>query len=364
MVCGRVLAASLLLAGAALIVAYNIVSNQCVFGRPNLQDMHQPQASIKTMTHVTSPEDPFRSGILDQIPGGTMWRHSNECMHGGGRYQNISRERERNGEVLRETAPLRWLQLEERLRSLDAYLDAHRGSNQEWKFPPTNSMKHTRENGIFMTSYKDKIKAKNIWETLHQNQSNRMNSFCEIGINLGHSTLLWLEANPVGCVYVFDLPDEAAFEPRMKYTIQYLKLVYTERIVIVQGDHKDTIPAFAERSKVKCDSISIDGPKGEEGRELDFRLFQSLAHQDTLLFIDDVAPEEVVNFAVPSTNLRESEQVARRWIETGKIEVLKLLALPWARRKSWISDGVPSDSPIYPSDGCGHGTLVARYTGK
>ena len=106
------------------------------------------------------------------------------------------------------------------------------------------------------------------------------------------------------------------------------------------------------------------GQKGYEGSETDFRLFQSLAHEDTLLFIDDTAPEEVVNFAIPSKNLREdADEVARRWLEKGKIEVLEVLALPWAQKNSWISDGVTNASQIYPRR-IGHGTLVARYTRK
>eukprot|EP00930_Biecheleria_cincta_P030481 TRINITY_DN21114_c0_g1_i1.p1 TRINITY_DN21114_c0_g1~~TRINITY_DN21114_c0_g1_i1.p1 ORF type:complete len:365 (+),score=25.43 TRINITY_DN21114_c0_g1_i1:58-1095(+) len=320
------------------------------------QDTHLTAA---TTTSLALAHERGTGETIEQIQGGTMWRgESNKCIQWG---SGKARETTKRGDEGRPASRTSWLQLEERLRSLDAYLDAQRMPNPQWHLTPANALKHTRHDGIFMASYKDKIKARRIWDSVTR-EGLRMDNFCEIGVSLGHSTLLWLEANPEGCVFVFDLPDENAFEPLMRYALQYFKLVYTERIVIVQGDHKDTTPALANRSKVKCDSIAIDGPKDIKGRELDYRLFQLLAHTDTLLFIDDTAPEEVVDLSIPSENLRtDTDRVTRRWLEAGKLEVVQVWGLPWKENDTWIAAAATRNSRIYPSAEMGHGTLIAKY---
>lgn len=250
-----------------------------------------------------------------------------------------------------------WAQLQERLSSLDAFIDAHRKEvPQTWRLIPNKALKNSRDNGVLARAYKGSVKAWRIWQLISRDAGFDWRGFCEIGINFGHSAIMWLEANPDSCVYLWDLPDSLTQEPMMPFGIQYLKQVYSERVVIIQGDHATAIQDFHSKfPNVTCDVISIDGPKDGPHRELDYERFQLLANNRTVLLIDDTAPEEVTNFSLPSTELKSStDRVTRKWVQSGQLEVLAVIPLSVATESA---DGIyPGPNPEI-----GHGTLVARY---
>lgn len=112
-------------------------------------------------------------------------------------------------------------------------------------------------------------------------------TICEIGFNVGHSSVVWLENNRDAVLYSFDFCGNVCTDA----VVAFMRRRYGSRFVLTCGDSRETVPAFARaHPEVRCDIMHVDG--GHEGDVplADLRNMRPLAHpaMHTLL-MDDVA---------------------------------------------------------------------------
>ena len=127
----------------------------------------------------------------------------------------------------------------------------------------------------------------------HRLKDNPLNDIqvCEVGFNLGHSSLLWLlNPNPNVKVLAFDLGEHSY----SKTAAKYLKGRFGEdRIEVIFGDSTKTIPNYT--GTTKCDLIFVDGGHTFEIAHSDITSFSRLArsNEHTVLIVDDINQDEV-----------------------------------------------------------------------
>ena len=68
-----------------------------------------------------------------------------------------------------------------------------------------------------------------------------------------------------------------------------LRSLFPDRIEIINGDSRDTIPAFAKERGEQCDLLSVDGGHGYDVAVADLANFRALASDRNLVLMDDVA---------------------------------------------------------------------------
>ena len=104
----------------------------------------------------------------------------------------------------------------------------------------------------------------------------------EIGFNAGHSSLLYLLANPNSKLTIFDICEH-------KYTIpcfKYLQSVFSDRLQIFPGDSTKTVAEFyTNNSNTKFDLIHIDGAHFGDIPNKDF--YNSLKLASDIIVWDD-----------------------------------------------------------------------------
>ncbi|ELT92235.1 hypothetical protein CAPTEDRAFT_221703 [Capitella teleta] len=123
---------------------------------------------------------------------------------------------------------------------------------------------------------------------------------CETGFNGGHSTLVWLAANPNTKVYSFDNADHEYAEKMA----QHLQAKYPGRLTVTWGFSEKTLPKFAEEHpEVKCDLIIVDGGHTFEVATEDFLNFRNMANPKNIVVFDDH----------PTKNNRFQSKLARAW---------------------------------------------------
>ena len=138
--------------------------------------------------------------------------------------------------------------------------------------------KERRWNSVVNAAYEGK-KADFIWKYA---SLKNITTVCEVGINAGHSAILWLEGNSDRSVILFDLP-----QPYSQPGYDYLKYVYGERIQLFLGRSDLSVPAFTKNATARCDMIAIDGSKKYKLRLLDFQNLKFMSHHQTILLLDD-----------------------------------------------------------------------------
>ena len=107
---------------------------------------------------------------------------------------------------------------------------------------------------------------------------------CETGFNVGHSTLLWLLANPNVKVYSFDLNRNKCTAPMA----DYLKKRFPDRFTITFGDSTETLPAFRrENPDVKCDMTIADGGHTARIASADLENFYYMSNKLNIAFYDN-----------------------------------------------------------------------------
>lgn len=108
------------------------------------------------------------------------------------------------------------------------------------------------------------------------------NNIMEIGFNAGHSSLLYLLANPNSRLTIFDICDH-------KYTVpcfKYLQSIFPNRLQLFIGDSTETVPEFHFRyPDVKFDLIHIDGAHFGDIPNKDF--FNSFEMASDVIIWDD-----------------------------------------------------------------------------
>ncbi len=106
-------------------------------------------------------------------------------------------------------------------------------------------------------------------------------TICEVGFNMGHSTALWLTANPTARVHSFDL-----LETRPgKAQAAFLRSRFRGRLHIKAGDSLSTIPRA--RIDPPCDLVHVDGRHNYLNTVTDALNFVRHSTGRTLYLFDD-----------------------------------------------------------------------------
>ena len=109
-------------------------------------------------------------------------------------------------------------------------------------------------------------------------------TICETGFNAGHSTLIWLLANPNTKVYSFDLGRHTCTRPMA----EYLQKRFPGRLNIELGDSTKTLPDFRRRyPDVKCDLMIVDGGHTVKVASADFDNFYAMSNRLHIVFYDN-----------------------------------------------------------------------------
>ena len=113
---------------------------------------------------------------------------------------------------------------------------------------------------------------------------NFVKTICETGFNAGHSTLVWLTAQPDTKVYSFDLGAHYYARPMA----QYLQQLFPGRLTVTWGDSRKTLPVFSQMfPNVECDLVVIDGGHTTDIATADFDNFRQMVKRDNIIMFDD-----------------------------------------------------------------------------
>jgi len=109
-------------------------------------------------------------------------------------------------------------------------------------------------------------------------------NICEIGFNAGHSSALFLNANPEASVVAFDIG-------QFPYTLGNLRLMkdlFPNRFDYLLGPSADTVKEFHRLNPdLRCDVMSVDGDHSTEGTFQDLKNFRELASCRNWVVMDD-----------------------------------------------------------------------------
>ena len=134
---------------------------------------------------------------------------------------------------------------------------------------------------------------------------------CEVGFNAGHSTAIWLTANPRARVYSFD-SGEVDYTPRC---MRAMGEAFAGRVHLTKGPSERTIPIAASAILERigngrvCDLVHVDGDHSTVATYSDFyHLFASgLARcNETLILMDDVCDVDNCHCRQPSSRARDA----------------------------------------------------------
>ena len=89
------------------------------------------------------------------------------------------------------TGALSLMRLEERMRSLDIFLDSYMQAHHPKSIFSSRRWKEVRWDSIALIEYQGE-KIRFIWKHI---KGKNYRTICEIGINAGHSPVVWLESN-------------------------------------------------------------------------------------------------------------------------------------------------------------------------
>lgn len=110
----------------------------------------------------------------------------------------------------------------------------------------------------------------------------------EIGFNAGHSSDLFLSANPSARVVSFDI----GTHDYVTAAKRFIDANYPGRHTLILGDSRTTVPTYAsEHPNETFDVIFIDGGHDYDTALADLKNCQKLAHKDTTVILDDTVFE-------------------------------------------------------------------------
>jgi hypothetical protein len=107
-------------------------------------------------------------------------------------------------------------------------------------------------------------------------------TYCEVGFNMGHSTLLALQTNARLEAHAFDIGATAV----PKAAAACLNATFGQRLHVHWGDSRATIPMAPD--SLQCDVIFIDGGHVDDVPHADITNLARLAAPGAAVFIDDV----------------------------------------------------------------------------
>ena len=122
--------------------------------------------------------------------------------------------------------------------------------------------------------------------------NNNIQTICETGFNLGHSSLLWLTANRKAKVYSFDLGEHKYVVPAANYISRH----YPDRFQLFLGDSRDTLPNFFSKNNVACDMFFVDGGHVDHVPQLDMFWAVTMlnkTNENAKILVDDLHLKDV-----------------------------------------------------------------------
>lgn len=109
-------------------------------------------------------------------------------------------------------------------------------------------------------------------------------TICEIGFNLGHSSVAWLASNPGAHLYSFDYGNH---EYR-QIGIDLINRIWPNKLTLTTGDSQVTVPEFFKKNPgIFCDVAHVDGGHTYEIATNDLNNFGARVTKGGILIIDD-----------------------------------------------------------------------------
>jgi len=110
----------------------------------------------------------------------------------------------------------------------------------------------------------------------------------EVGFNAGLGAAAFLQSSPQAHVVSFDLAEQAY----VAACAAHLRSLHPDRLHVVMGDSRVTLPRFAAQAGRRFDLILIDGGHDEATCRADVTNARALAGPDALVVVDDLMPHK------------------------------------------------------------------------
>ena len=121
-------------------------------------------------------------------------------------------------------------------------------------------------------------------------QKQNISSVLEIGFHAGHSSELFLSANPSCKVVSFDLGNYRYTPMGKKYIDEH----FPGRHTLIKGNSVQTVPEYTKDCTERYDLIFIDGGHSLEVATEDIKNCKPLAHPNTIVIMDDVVKQKTL----------------------------------------------------------------------
>ena len=119
----------------------------------------------------------------------------------------------------------------------------------------------------------------------------------EVGFNAGLGAAAFLEASPRAHVVSFDLAEQSY----VAACAEHLRACFPERLHVVMGDSRETVPRFAAEAGTRFDLVLVDGGHDEETVRADVLNARSLAAPQAVIVVDDLMPHKAYGVGVCRT---------------------------------------------------------------
>tara|TARA_B110000483_G_scaffold115862_1_gene140532 strand:+ start:511 stop:1128 length:618 start_codon:yes stop_codon:yes gene_type:complete len=151
----------------------------------------------------------------------------------------------------------------------------------------------------------------------------------EIGFNVGHSADVFLNNNKKIHMFSFDIGEHAHVALGKKYIDE----TYPHRHTLIIGDSQMTIPKFVKDFKLKFDVIFIDGGHEYQVVHADLENCRELAHNGTVVIIDDVVydPNKKEAWTIDPTRAWDEKKASGCISEIYSKEYCKGRGMAWGR---------------------------------
>ena len=143
------------------------------------------------------------------------------------------------------------------------------------------------------------------FEKFHQifNQNKHIKTITEIGFNAGHSCQFFLqkivENNTQSIKEIEMVSFDIILHDYCFYSKVYIDKAFPKMHLLIAGDSNEAVQMYHSLNPLKkFDLIFIDGDHTYQKALLDIENMKNLAHKDTILIIDNIAPHRGVGIQV------------------------------------------------------------------
>lgn len=136
----------------------------------------------------------------------------------------------------------------------------------------------------FMAGYVREVQLRRMLQIVRQPN---VTTYCEIGMNGGHSVVAMLLANERASAHVFDLMQWNYSRP----VNDLLRMTFGERFSMNRGCSHDTLPVWIERTRgtgTTCDMLLVDGGHNLAVVRNDLQLLRAAATRHAKVVVDDI----------------------------------------------------------------------------